>query len=204
MPNVGNKSGMPGGSVPLFGEAEIQAQTTGVNILTLTAPSTMDANYLVLRGNVAVGSTSTASDKFVVSSAGVITKGGFGNSTTSSGGATIGSSMSGTIYQLTGTTAAAAITLPTPHAGAYYGFVIDQKPTTGAYSFTCGTTGSFIVAGDSGCDGVAWSTVMSLPGAMIEFIGLSATKYAVRAAWPGTTEVQNTGALATDMIAASS
>ena len=204
----GNKSGQPGAAFPLFGEGEIRAQSTGIDIVTITAPSTMDADFLVCRQYVPEGSTRVDSEKFVVSSAGVLTKFGmYGTVTASSGGLTVGSSRSGELFKLAGTTAAAAFTLPTPSAGAVYTFFIETAPTTGAYSFTCGTSGSFILTGDSGADGVSISSVAGGPGAVgswIQFIGLSATKYATHVGWPGSSAVGSTLSLATAWIAAAS
>jgi hypothetical protein len=207
MSQVGVGSGQAGNAVPLQGESEIRMQKSGIDGLTITQSSNSNANFLVLRDNVPKGTTSHAADQFVVSSGGILSKFGMYNVTASSGGNTIGSSQSGSLWVLAGTTAAAVITLPTPAAGSIYTFYIETAPTTGAYSFTCGTSGAFIVNSDSGADGFALSSVAGGPGdegGFIQVIGLSATKYAVLAGWPGSSAVGSTASLATAWVAKAS
>jgi len=148
MTKPGNKSGQEGGAVPLSGGFEIQGKSTGdLDVLTITAPSTMDAKYLVCRSYAAEGTTG-GDDVFSVSSGGVMAFRGFRSTTASTAGAStkastactnaLGSSALGKIYKVGVVTVAAtgdsafAIKLPSAAAGkgADISFILSSNTGT--------------------------------------------------------------------------
>lgn len=76
MGGPGKGAGQSGQSVPLEGEAEITAKSSGVDILTLTAPSTHDADFIVCRKHIDRGASGTGTEVFAISSAGALTLSG--------------------------------------------------------------------------------------------------------------------------------
>lgn len=96
--------------------------------------------------------------------------------------ATIFSADSGTFHLVGAQSSAVDITLPAPEAGAFYGFVFNYASSIGTPTFKGPTTAvTFVVGGGAG---VAASTNVSLvttgtgQGAVVGFLGISATQYA--------------------------
>ena len=155
----GKRAGMSGGSVPLEGEAEIIAQSTGFDILTLTHSTNADSRFLVCRTNLPRGSTRLDTEVFAISSNGTILQSrvptaDFSSVSTSPSPA---SSVSGTFYTFGGYSSPAGVVLPTPAAGLFFNFFCNRI-STGAVRFTCNTTGIIYAGATTGADAAVYGT----------------------------------------------
>lgn len=110
---------------------------------------------------------------------------------------TVTSTMSGALITYGGAGSGVTITLPTPEPGLWFEFAATGAITSAATIITCGTTGAFVTAGDSGgCDAlVAEATSSEFTategGLYVEIVGLSTTQYLVRQ-WSGGSSVAST------------
>ena len=184
---VGNQSYM-GLAPALEGESEIRAKTTAVDILTITQSSGNDANYLVLRANIAQGSTATSADQFRIDSSGGLAQFKFAVNTTTltttSTAVSIGSTQSGQFFvgSSAGWSSGAKITLPAPTAGAFYTIMFQAAATSVATIIEATTAGTVDILIGAGSDaattvGLNANSLAGEMGACISFLGLSASRY---------------------------
>jgi len=118
MASPSTQTGQPGGSLSLEG-GELKPIATGSDILTMTASTNLDSNFLVCRGNQARGSTQTSNHIFSISSAGHLGHWGVTPTTLGDGtnwGATtltLVSSNSGKLHIVPACSGAGTLILPT-------------------------------------------------------------------------------------------
>ena len=123
---TGFRSGQAGNAVPLSGEAEIRAESSALDVLTVTGHSSMSTavGFIVLRSNVEVGSTSNRADLFKIGSSGQLSlyqKHVVANTTVSGSTApTLGASQSGQVHTYGGYSSGVRVLLPAPEPGLTY------------------------------------------------------------------------------------
>ena len=167
---TGAKSGQMGGSVPLQGESEIRQASTAADLLTITGASGVGGNLLVVRSWVIPGSTLPDADAIRVNASGqtriakVVTANIGGAGATA---VTLGASQSG-MFLYGEWTSGANVTMPAPADGLIYNFFFTGGGASTVLGFRCATTGSFLVANDSGgADGVVFGSTLAMTNAAV-------------------------------------
>lgn len=175
MANIGQRSGQAGNAVPLLGESEIRVISTGVNALTITGSTNIDAPFLVARSNAPAGSTEPSLERFVLSSGGGLSKIGSSNVAISTAGVVkgfrrttyeissaattgwaLGSTMSGGFIKVGPWTSAATLTLPTLADGMEFVLFIPSSANAGTLTIRpASTAATFIGLGcTTGADAI--------------------------------------------------